>query len=84
MKRYIGHKGISLGSILYEFFNAEHLVDLDDDKNHNLQQLQINMLISSSYLSPAINAKLRQLHQEVQTLEEEIDELLLLRIQENK
>ena len=33
---------------------------------------------------PAINTRLRQLRQEVQTLEEEIDELLLLRIQTNK
>ena len=33
---------------------------------------------------PAILAKLCRLRQEVQTLEEEIDELILLRIQENK
>ena len=33
---------------------------------------------------PAINARLRQLRQEVQILEEEIDDLLLLRIQTNK
>ena len=33
---------------------------------------------------PAINTKLLQLRKEVQTLEEEIDELLLLRIQTNK
>ena len=33
---------------------------------------------------PEINTRLRQLRQEVQTLEEEIDELLLLRIQTNK
>ena len=33
---------------------------------------------------PAILAKLCRLRQEVQTLEEEIDELLLLRIQTNK
>ena len=33
---------------------------------------------------PVINTRLRQLRQEVQTLEEEIDDLLLLRIQTNK